>query len=195
MLSGVWLFATPWTAACQASLSTISQSLLRFMSIESMMLYNHLIFYCPILLPSIFPSIRVFSNESVLRIKWSKYWFNIIIQTQWGLVYFSLILTPNLHLFGVPVQTWYFTRLYDVVGLKSQILLLQVIASVENLASQILSHFFTNIKLLLGKSGYKFCGWLIGTLDFPLLSDLGLAILTTLLILLSVSTEDRKTKR
>ena len=76
------LFATPWTAAHQASLSfTISQSLLKFKfkfkftSIESLMPSNHLIFCCPFLLPpSIFPSIRVFSNESALRIRWPKYW-------------------------------------------------------------------------------------------------------------------------
>ena len=75
-LSGVWLFATLWTAARQASLSlTITWSLLKLMSIESVMPSKHLIFYCPLLFPpSIFPRIRVFSNESVLRIKWSKYW-------------------------------------------------------------------------------------------------------------------------
>ena len=69
-LSRVQLFVTPWTAARQVSLSiTNSQSLLRFMCIESMMLSNHLIFCCPLLLlPLIFPSIGVFSNESVLRI-------------------------------------------------------------------------------------------------------------------------------
>ena len=68
--------ATPWTAARQASLSfTISQSLLRSMPIELVMLSNHLILCCPLLLPpSTFPSIRVFSNESVLRIRWPKYW-------------------------------------------------------------------------------------------------------------------------
>ena len=75
-LSRVWLFATPWTAACQASLSiTNSQSLLKVTSIESVMPSNHLILCHPLLLlPSIFPSIRVFSNESVLHIRWSKYW-------------------------------------------------------------------------------------------------------------------------
>ena len=75
-LSNVWLFVTPWTAAHQTSLSfTISQSLLKFMSIELVMPPNHLIIYHPLLLlPSIFPSIRVFSNESALRIKWLKYW-------------------------------------------------------------------------------------------------------------------------
>ena len=67
--------AIPWTAACQTPLSfTIFQSLLRFMSIELVMLSNHLVLYCPLLLlPSIFPSISVFSNESALCIRWPKY--------------------------------------------------------------------------------------------------------------------------
>ena len=74
-LSHVQLFATPWTAACQASLSiTNSQSLLKFMSIELVMPSNLLILCHPLPLPfSIFPSIRVFSNESVLRMRWPKY--------------------------------------------------------------------------------------------------------------------------
>ena len=76
LLSHVWLFETPWTAAHQASLSiTNSQSLLKLMWIESVMPSNHLFLCHPLLLlPSIFPSIRVFSNESSLRIRWSKYW-------------------------------------------------------------------------------------------------------------------------
>ena len=75
-LSHVQLFAIPWTAAHQASLSiTNSWSLLKLISIESVMLSNHLILCRPLLLPpSIFPSIRVFSKESVLRIRWPKYW-------------------------------------------------------------------------------------------------------------------------
>ena len=75
-LSCVWLFATPQTAESQASLSiTNSRSLLKFMSIESLMPSNHFILCHPLLLPpSIFPSIRVFSNESVLCIRWPKYW-------------------------------------------------------------------------------------------------------------------------
>ena len=75
-LSCVQLFATPWTAACQASLSiTSSQSLLKLMSIKSVMPSNHLILCCPLLLlPSIFPSIMVFSHEKVLRLRWPKYW-------------------------------------------------------------------------------------------------------------------------
>ena len=74
-LSRVQLFGTPWTAARQASLSiTNSRSLPKLMSIESMMPSNHLILCCALLLPSIFPSIRVFSNESALRFRWPKYW-------------------------------------------------------------------------------------------------------------------------
>ena len=81
-LSRVQLFATPWTAACQASLSTTkSQSLLKLMSIELVMPSNHLILCRPLLLPpAIFPSIRVLSNESAHWSKWPKYWsfsFNI----------------------------------------------------------------------------------------------------------------------
>ena len=74
-LSHVQLFVTPWAAACQASLSiTNSWSLLKLMSIELVMPSDHLILPCPLLLPSIFPSIRVFSNELVLHIRWPKYW-------------------------------------------------------------------------------------------------------------------------
>ena len=76
MHSHLWLFGTPWTAARQASLSiTNSWSFLKLMSIELMMPSNHLILYCPpLFLPSIFPSIRVFSHESVLHIRWPEYW-------------------------------------------------------------------------------------------------------------------------
>ena len=86
--SHVWLFATPWTAAFQASLSiTNSQSLLKLMSIESVMPSSHLILYYPLLLlPSIFPRIRLFSNESVLPIRWPKYWsfsFSISPSNEW----------------------------------------------------------------------------------------------------------------
>ena len=74
--SCVRLFATPWAAAHQASLSiTNSRSLPKLMSMESVMPSNHLILFCPLLLPpSVFPSIRVFSIESVLHIRWPKYW-------------------------------------------------------------------------------------------------------------------------
>ena len=91
-LSPVRLFVTPWTAAHQASLSiTISQSLLKLMSIESVMPSNHLILcHLLLLLPSVFPSIRVFSSESVLCIRWPKYWsFSLSINPSSG--YFGLI--------------------------------------------------------------------------------------------------------
>ena len=76
LLSRVQLFVTPWTAACQASLSiTNSWNLPKLMSVESLMLSNQFILYRPILLlPSVFANIRVFSNESALHIRWPKYW-------------------------------------------------------------------------------------------------------------------------
>ena len=86
----------PWTAACQPSLSiTNSWSLLKLMSIESVMTSNHLILCRPLLLPpSVFPTIRVFSNESVLHIRWPKYWsfsFNISLSNEHpGLTYFRM---------------------------------------------------------------------------------------------------------
>ena len=96
MLSRVRLFATPWTTAHQASLSiTNSRSLLRLMFIELVMPSNHIILSHPLLLPpSIFPSIRVFSSESVLRIRWPKYWifsFNISTSNEYsGLISFRV---------------------------------------------------------------------------------------------------------
>ena len=96
LLSRVRLFTTPWTAALQAPLFfTVSQNLLRFMSIELVMLSNHLILCCPLLLlPSIFPSITVFSRESVLCIKWPNYWsfsFNVSPSNEYlGLISFRM---------------------------------------------------------------------------------------------------------
>ena len=93
-LSSVWLFASPWTVARQASLFiTNSQSLLKLMSIELVMPSNHLIRCRPLLyLPSIFPNIRVFSNESVLHIRWPKYWsFSISPSNEYsGLISFRM---------------------------------------------------------------------------------------------------------
>ena len=93
-LSRVQLFATPWTAAHQTSLSfTISWSLLKLMSIESVMPSSHLFLCCPLLLqPSIFRNIRVFSSESALHIRWPKYWsFNISPSTGYsGLISFRI---------------------------------------------------------------------------------------------------------
>ena len=95
LLSHVLLFVTPWTAACQDSLSiTNSWSLLKLMSIESVMTSNHLILCRRLLPPSIFPSIKVFSNESLLHIRWPKYWsfsFSISPSNEWsGLISFRM---------------------------------------------------------------------------------------------------------
>ena len=96
LLSHVQLCVTPWTSACQAFLSfTVSQSLLKFMSIDSVMLSNHHILCIPLfLLPSVFSSIRVFSSESSHCIRWPKYWsfsFNISSSNEFsGLISFSI---------------------------------------------------------------------------------------------------------
>ena len=96
LLSCVQLFVTPWTATQQVSLSfCVSRSLLKFMSVKSVMLSNHLNLCRPLLLlPSIFPSIRVFSSESALRISWPKYWsFNFSIgpsNKYSGLIFFRM---------------------------------------------------------------------------------------------------------
>ena len=92
----VWLFATPWTAARQASLSfTITRSFLRLISVESVMPSNHLILcHLLFLLPSLFPSIRVFSNESALRLRWPKHWsfsFSISPSNEYsGMIFFRM---------------------------------------------------------------------------------------------------------
>ena len=105
-LNCIWLFATPWTAARQASLYiTISPSLLKLMSIESVIPSNHLILSHPLLLfTSIFPSIRVFSNESALHIMWPKYWsfsFSISPPNEYsGLISFRI---DSFALFAVQV--------------------------------------------------------------------------------------------
>ena len=106
LLSHVQLFVTPWTAAHQASLSiTNSQSLLKLMSIELVMSSNHLILCHPLLLlPSVFPSSRVFSNESALRMRWPKYWsfsFSIIPSKEHpGLISFRMDLLDLLGIQG-----------------------------------------------------------------------------------------------
>ena len=101
-LSYVQVFATPWTAAPQASLSfTISWSLLKLMSIESVMPSNYLILCCPLLLPSIFPSIRVFSNESAPLIGWPKYW--------------SFSISPSMN-----IQGWFPLGLTNLISVQSR---------------------------------------------------------------------------
>ena len=102
LLSCIWLLATPWIAACHAPpTSIISWSLLRFMSIESVMLSNHIILCCPLLLlPSIFSSIWVFSNEWALRISWPKYWsFNFSISPSNK---YSLFISLGIDWFDLP---------------------------------------------------------------------------------------------
>ena len=103
LLNHIWLFVTPQAAARQALLSiTNSQSLLKLMSVELVMPSNHLIFCCPLLPPSIFPSIRVFSNESVPHNRWLKYWsfsFSISPSNEYsGLISFRI---DWLNLFAV----------------------------------------------------------------------------------------------
>ena len=105
LFSRVQLFVTPWTAARQASLFfTISQNLLKFMTIELVMPSNHLILSCPLLLlPSIFPSIGVFSSESALHIRWQKYWS------------FSFSISPSN-----AFQGWFPLGLTDLISLLSK---------------------------------------------------------------------------
>ena len=114
-LSCVQLFVTPWTAACQASLSfTICRSLLKLMSIESVMPSSHLILCGPLLLlPSIFHSIRVFSNELALCIRWPKYWsfsFNISPSSEYsGLINMLIFqnINQNVLMFILHVHKWH----------------------------------------------------------------------------------------
>ena len=101
LLGLVWLSATPWTAPRQASLfSTVSWSLLKLMFIESVMPSNHLTFCCLLLLPSIFPSIRVFFNELALHIRWLKHWLELISK----LIFLFLDLALIHKLFSYPLE-------------------------------------------------------------------------------------------
>ena len=104
-LSCVWLFVTPWPAAHQASLSfTISWSLPKFMSVESVMPSNHFILcHSLLLLPSVFPSIKVFSNESALCIRWPKYWS-----------------FTSASVLSVSIQGWFPLRLTGLISLQSK---------------------------------------------------------------------------
>ena len=106
-LNHVWLFAIPWTEASQGSLSIKnSRGLPKLVSIESMMPSNHFISCRPFLLPSIFPSIRVFSNESALRIRWPKHWsFSFSMSpSQWysGLISYRMDWLDSLAIQGTP---------------------------------------------------------------------------------------------
>ena len=138
---------TPWTVACQASLSIAnSQSLLKLMSIESVMPSKHLILCHPLLLqPSIFPSIRVFSNESVLRIRWPKYWS------------FSFSLSPSNEYSGLTSFRMNWLDLLAVQGtLKS---LLQHHSSKESILwSSALSHPHTTTGKTIALTRWIFVG-------------------------------------
>ena len=102
--SSVWLFVTPWTAAYQASLSiTNSRSLLKLMSIDSVMPSNHLILCCSLLLPSVFLNIRVFSNESVFHIRWPNF----------GVSASASVLSMN-------IQGWFPLGLTGLISLQSK---------------------------------------------------------------------------
>ena len=137
LLSHVWLFVAPWTVACQVSLSfSISGSLLKLTSIGSVISSNHLILCCPLLLlPSIFPSIMVFSNESALCIRWPKYRhfnFNISPSNEYsGLIsfrmdWFDLLAVQGTHKSllqhhsskaSIPWCSVFFTSNYHIHGL------------------------------------------------------------------------------
>ena len=121
-LSHVQLLATPWTVARQASLSiSNSWSLLKLTSIESVMLYNHLILCCPLLLlPSIFPSNRVFSNESVLHIRLPKYWsfgFSLSPSNE-----YSVLISFRIDWFDLSAVQWTLNRILQPHSSKASIL-------------------------------------------------------------------------
>ena len=175
------LFAIPWTAGYRASLSfTISQSLLKLMSFESMMPSNHLIICCPLfLLPSVFPSIRVFSSESALCIRWPKYWsfiFNISSSNEYsGLISFrndwldliaiqgtlksfiqhhslkASILWPSAFLM---VQL---SHLYMTTGKAIALTIWTLVGQVMSLLFNTLSRF---VKAFLPRSKHLFISWL-----------------------------------
>ena len=140
-LSRVWLFAAPWTVAHQASLSiTNSWSLLKLMSIASVLPSNHLILCHPhLLVPSIFPSIRVFSNESVLCIRWPKYWsfsFSISPSNDYsGLISFRIDWLDLLDLIVLICVSWELMRLTTTqnngVSWWTEILHLHVVLSLK----------------------------------------------------------------
>ena len=124
LLSCVQLFATPWTSACRAFLSFIvSWSLLKFMSIDSVMTSNHLILCCPLLLlPLVFPSIRVFSNELALFIRWQKYW--------------SFSISPSNEYSGlISFRKWF--DWFDLLAVQGT---LKILLQHQNLKASVLQH-------------------------------------------------------
>ena len=170
LLSHVQLFATPWTAARQASLSiTNSRSLLKLMSIESVMPSIHLIPCCPLLfLPSIFPSIRVFSNESDLCIRWSKNWsfsFSISPSNEYsGLISFGI---DWFYLFAAQGS---FRSLIQHHSLKASILWCSAFFMVQ------FSHLYITIRKIIALTIRTFVGKVISLL-FNTLSRFVIAFL------------------
>ena len=170
LLSCVQFFVTPWTAGCQASLSiTSSQSLLKLMSIESVMPSNHLILCHPLLLlPSIFPSSRVFSNESVLWIRWQKYWsfsFSISPPNEYsGPITFRIDWLDLLALQGI------LKSLLQHHSSKASTLWRSVVFIVQ------LSHTYMTIGKTIALTGRAFVGKVISLL-FNMLSRLVIAFL------------------
>ena len=155
--SRVWLFGNWWTPALQASLSfTISWSLLKVMSIESVTPSNHPILCCHLLfLPSIFPSIRVFSNESALRIKWPKYWrFGISLSRGW----FSLGLTGLMSMLFKGLS-----RVFSSTSLKASILWCSAFFMIQ------LSHLYMTTAKTIALSIWTFVGKMM-SLFFNMLS-------------------------
>ena len=161
MLSFIWLFATPWTTAHQASLSiTNSQSLLKLMSIGSLMPSNHLILCHPLLLlPSIFCSIRVFLNESALHMKWPKYWsfsFNIspskersgLISLGWS-GWISLQSKELSRVFSNTTLSHSYMTTGKTIALTRQTFVGQVISLLFNMLSRLVKTFLPRSKHLL----------------------------------------------
>ena len=154
-LSHVWLFVTPWNAACQASLSiTISGSLLKLMSIELVMPSNHLTLCHSLLLPSIFPRIRVFSSESALRIRWSKYWS------------FSFVISPSNEYSGLISFRIDWFDLLAVQESSPTPPFKHINSSVLSLLSFLFPHLFPSLLLVL-ISKILWCLWCVSLLpDF-----------------------------
>ena len=170
LLSHVWLFVTPWIATHQASLSiTNSQSLHKLMSIESVMPSNHLILCRPLLLlPSVFPRIRVFSNESALRIRWPKYWsfsFNVSPPNEHpGLISFKMDWLDLLAVQGT------LKSLYQHHSSKASILLCSAFFIVQ------LSHPYMTTGKTIALTRWTFVGK-VTSLLFNMLSRLVIAFL------------------